>query len=60
MPDFSLDGSLQVTERLEAGVTYLFHEIEAPSGYQHSSDMEFTVPVTKPGNILTVTMVDHK
>ena len=60
VPEFSLDGSLQFTERLEAGVTYLFHEIEAPSGYQLSSDMEFTVPVTKPGNILTVTMVDHK
>ena len=60
VPEFSLDGSLQFTERLEAGVTYLFHEIEAPSGYQISSDMEFTVPVTKPGNILTVTMVDHK
>ena len=53
VPEFSLDGSLQFTERLEAGVTYLFHEIEAPSGYQISSDMEFTVPVTKPGNILT-------
>ena len=60
VPEFSLDGSLQFTERLEAGVTYLFHEIEAPSGYQISSDMEFTVPATKPGNILTVTMVDHK
>lgn len=60
IPEFTLDGELTVTGKLEAGKTYLFHEIEAPSGYRMSGDVEFTVPITQEREIIEIIMEDSK
>lgn len=60
IPEFTLNGELIVTEKLEAGKTYLFHEIEAPSGFHISGDVEFTVPLTQEREIIEVVMEDSK
>lgn len=60
IPEFELNGSKELIGILEAGVTYLFHEITAPAGYNTSSDVEFTVPLTKKENVIQITMADTK
>ena len=60
VPEFTMSGERMLTGVLESGVTYLLREIEAPSGYGKSSDMEFTVPMTKPNESIIITMMDKK
>ena len=60
IPEFVLNGEITVTGKLEAGETYLFHEIEAPSGYLKSGDVEFTIPYEKQTDVITVTMENRK
>ena len=60
IPEFVLDGEMTVTGKLNAGETYLFHEIEAPEGYLKSGDVEFTIPLEKPDTIIEVVMENRK
>ena len=32
-----------IKDELKAGSTYLYHEDQAPAGYGHSEDIEFTI-----------------
>ena len=56
IPEFVLDGEVTFTGDLVAGETYLFHEIEAPAGYRLARDLEFTIPLAKGQDVITVTM----
>ncbi|MFW6677634.1 SpaA isopeptide-forming pilin-related protein [Lacrimispora sp. AGF001] len=59
VPDFmSRDEPIDITGELVAERTYYLHEVKAPSGYQLSSDIAFTVP--KDPVLLEVTMTDPK
>lgn len=60
IPEFILNGELTVTGKLNAGETYLFHEIEAPDGYLKSGDVEFTIPLEKPDKIIEIIMENRK
>lgn len=60
IPEFILDGELTVTGKLEAGETYLFHEIEPPAGYRASGDVEFTIPLQQNQEIIKIVMENNK
>ena len=60
VPEFELDGEITLTGKLVAGETYLFHEITPPTGYLSSSDVEFTVSMTKPDTLLVIVMENRK
>ncbi len=60
IPEFVLDGEITITGKLVAGETYLFHEIEAPAGYKLARDVEFTIPLVKTQDVITVVMENTK
>ncbi|MSS36527.1 MSCRAMM family protein [Clostridium porci] len=60
VPEFELNGEIILTGKLEAGETYLFHEITPPAGYLKAADVEFTMSMTKPDTLLVVVMEDKK
>lgn len=60
IPEFVLNGEITLTGSLNAGETYLFHEIEAPSGYLKSGDVEFTIPLNKQADVIEITMENRK
>ena len=60
IPEFTLDGELTITGKLEAGETYLFHETEPPAGYRLSGDVEFTIPLQKEQEVIEIVMEDTK
>lgn len=60
VPEFELNGEMELTRYLNAGETYLMHEIKAPTGYLPSGDMEFTIPYDNPGRVIEVIMENPK
>ena len=57
--DFVTDGNeYQLDGVLEAGKTYVLHEVKAPDGYKVADDIFFTV--NKDGSVNSIEMIDLK
>ncbi len=60
VPEFVINGTITLEAKLSAGVTYLLREKKAPVGYRNMEDFEFTVPLEKKEEVITILLENEK
>lgn len=60
VPEFVINGTITLEAKLSAGVTYLLREKKAPSGYRKMEDFEFTVPLEKKEEVISILLENEK